>query len=143
MIASPWLVQIRQELVGEPPTLWFIAFLGLTVLLLGLDIVTGKRRRRRLHLACVACTWPVLVTTIVLAETVGKFWRFPFTPLTVHLCFAYAASGAAFLASLAGFLHLKGRIARGVHARLAWLFVGLALAATLTGIWIFTVGTRR
>jgi hypothetical protein len=128
---------------GEPPVPWLVAALAVTVALLAADAWTGKTHRRRLHVVCVLLTWPSLAVAIWLAERTGGYYHFPVLPLRIHLTFAYSASVAALVASTSGVLHLYGRVRRALHARLAWAFLMLAVAASATGTWIFAVGVPK
>jgi hypothetical protein len=128
---------------GHPPYAWFIAALVVTVMLLVLDIWTGKTGRRRAHVVLVGITIPSLATAVLLAERVGTYWTLPRVPLTIHLVFAYGASVGALVATASGVLHLFGRVPRRRHARLAWLFVVTATLAVVTGIVMFLGGTPK
>lgn len=125
---------------GAPPWTSFLVLLGVTVVFLGLDIVTGRTGRRRAHVVCVGLTVPLLATSIYFAERVGSYWSFPRTSLGVHLTFAYLATAALVVAATSGVLHITGKIARRRHAALAWVFLILAACAVGTGTWIFLVG---
>ena len=128
---------------GEAPWMGFVIALVVTVLLLALDVWSGKTARRRPHVVLACVTLVALAVAIYFAERVGSYWTFPKGPLNVHLGLAYAATILALCVALSGVLHLYGKAPRKVHAAIAWLFVAGVIAATATGVWIFTVGEPK
>ena len=129
--------------MSDAPVSEFVGVLGATLVFLGLDIWSGRTHRRRTHVVCVTITIPLLTIAVLYAEEVGSYWNFPRIPLWIHLGFAYSASVAALVAVVSGLLHIRGKIRRKSHARLAWTFVALAVCAVSTGVMIFLVGEPK
>lgn len=127
---------------GEPPYLYLGLFLGLTVLLIGIDLWTGFRGNRRVHVPFAVATVVCFGIAVWFAERVGSYWHFESTYLGIHLTAAWSGTVLALLTVLTGILHLKGRIARLWHKRMALLFVAFALIATGTAFLMFQHGER-
>jgi len=127
---------------GEPPYLFLALFLGLTVVLIGIDLWTGLRGNRRGHVPFAVSTVVCFGIAVYFAERVGTYWHFDATYLGIHLAAAWSGTTLALLTVLTGFLHLKGRIGRVWHKRMALLFVALALVATGTAFLMFQHGER-
>jgi len=127
---------------GEPPYLFLGIFLAITVVLIAIDLWTGFRGNRRLHVPFALATVVSFLCAVYFAETVGGYWRFDPTYLWIHLVFAWAGTLLAVLTVLTGVLHLKNRMGRLWHKRMALLFVVLVLLATGTAFLMFQHGER-
>ena len=127
---------------GEPPYLLLALFLGLTVVLILVDLWTGFRGNRRAHVPSAMATVASFLAAIYFAETVGGYWRFDPTYLRIHLVAAWSGTGLALLTVGTGVLHLKNRIGRLWHKRFALLFVLFVLLATGTAFLMFQHGER-
>ncbi|MCB9891378.1 MAG: hypothetical protein H6833_07015 [Planctomycetes bacterium] len=128
--------------MNAPWTEFFIA-LAATVVALGFVVWSGKTRRRKPHYVSVGFAAVGLGFAILYAERIGRLWDFPPVPLRIHLTLAYAATGMTLVAVVSGLLHAFSKISRAAHARLAWLTLACIVLATMTGIWIFTVGSPK
>ncbi len=126
------------------PSVGFPFFLTLTVVLLALDVWTGLRRRRRLHLALVATTLASLALAIVFAERLGELYDleaagriYPF-----HLAIAKLATAAYLLPIATGVRLLVAQAGtalarkRRLHLRAALFTIALTLLTALTGSWM-------
>ena len=117
-------------------TTLFVSFFGVTLVLLGIVIWTGKLAKRRWHLTFVALTVASLGTTIYFAEQLGKLYDLEsagaITP--VHLFFAKVATAAFLLPAISGILTIR-RAERVVwHRAAAYTAVVLTVIAACTGV---------
>ncbi|HHI81207.1 MAG TPA: hypothetical protein ENK02_14675 [Planctomycetes bacterium] len=128
---------------GAPPYLEMFLFLGATVLMLVLVVLAARKGKRRLHLGLALGTLPVLYGAIHYAGAMDAYWNFPKVPLRIHLSFAITATVLVFVVALSGFMHFMGWVPKKFHSRLAWIFLGFVLLASLTGGWIFLVGEPK
>ncbi|MEZ6016265.1 MAG: hypothetical protein R3F49_14190 [Planctomycetota bacterium] len=124
-----------------------VAFLGLlcaTVGFLGLAAWTGRQRRIRPHLVCVACAILGLGGAISFALQVGERYDLAAAGLItpVHLTLARVATATYLGPLITGPLVLAGRLRGRWHHRLAWLAFGLTIAATVTGAWMLLAAPR-
>lgn len=126
------------------PELVFALLLLLTVALLGATAWTGKRARRRAHLALVALTLAALGASIAAAKQLGDVYDLAsagrITP--VHLALAKVTTACYLLPLATGIATLRAPRVRAWHARAAWLVLGLTLLTTVTGAWMLLASTR-
>lgn len=124
-------------------TVGFLTFLGLTVVLLLGVLWTGYRARRRQHLPLVALTVGSLLATIYYAKQLGLEYDLEsagaITP--VHLFLAKVATGAYVLPLGTGLVTLKNPRVRKAHGRVAFVVLGLTVAALVTGAWMLLAAT--
>lgn len=116
----------------------FLAFLLLTVLLLGVTVATGRMSRVRAHLACVAMTLVSLGLTIYFAERLGESYDLESAGaiMHVHLAFAKIATLSYVLPAASGIATLRNRSHRKLHFKLAMTTLVLTVAAAVTGTWM-------
>lgn len=126
------------------PEVGFLALLAATVAALTLAAWTGRRRRIRPHLVCVACALGCLVGAIAFALEVGERYDLAaagdITP--VHLTLARVATASYLGPLVTGPLVLAGKLRGRVHHRLAWFAFAMTVAATVTGAWMLLAAPR-
>lgn len=115
------------------PAYGFIGALLLTLVCLGLAVVTGKKAKRRPHLTSVAGAVSFLVLTIYFALELGKIYDLEsagrITP--IHMAMARWNTAAYLLPVITGIRTLKNPKGRKLHGRVA-MFVLLFTVATAT-----------
>lgn len=126
-----------------PTTLPFWITFVTTVLLLVASLVTGWTRKRKAHLWFGPLTMVSLVVTIVLTEELMRSYTFPPEVLRVHLWFAKAGGLLALPVILTGLWLWKQPGARTAHKIAVYLWLVSVLAATGTGLWMFSQGVLR
>lgn len=124
-------------------TLGFWLSLLLTVAGLMATYRAGRQRRRRQHVKLAIGTVVLLVVTILFAEAMGRERDFPRDVMRIHLVFAKGAGLAVLPVAFTGLLLLRREGARRWHLGAVWLFLGLVVTATVTGVWAFTLSTPR
>lgn len=124
-------------------TLWFWVSACLAIAGLGVTYRAGRQRRRRLHVGMAIASMVALAVAIVLTELMARERDFPPEAMRVHLVFAKAAGFAVLPVVVTGVLLLRRPRVRRWHLRAVWLFLLLALAATVTGVYAFTGSVRR
>ncbi|HEX5051406.1 MAG TPA: hypothetical protein VFZ65_06510 [Planctomycetota bacterium] len=112
-----------------------------TVLLLGAALYTGSKGRRRVHLWLGPLTMVSLLVTIVLTEELASRYEFPASVLRTHLWFAKAGGLLALPVIATGIWLWRSERARAWHRACVWLWVVSVLAATGTGLWMFSQAT--
>ena len=122
----------------------FVAFLALTLVLLGVVVWSGLNARRRIHLPCVAATLLALGSTIYCAMRMGEHYDLAaagaITP--VHLWLAKGTT-LAYLAPLAtGVLTLRDPSWRPRHRVCAFTVLALTVATAITGTWMLLAAER-
>lgn len=130
-------------MAAMPPAVSFWIALAVTVGLIVASLVTGLRRRRRLHLWLGPLTIVMLVVTVVLTEQLASRYDFPADVKAVHMPCAKVGGLMALPVVLTGLWLWRSPRARRWHrlAVYAWLLAVLVAAAT--GIWMFAHGTLR
>ena len=122
----------------------FVAFLALTLVLLGSVVATGLRARRRAHLTLVALTVLALGTTIFFAEKMGKHYDLAsagaITP--VHLTLAKLTTLAYLAPLFTGLRTLKDATWRPRHRACAFTVLGMTVATAITGTWMLLAAQR-
>ena len=125
------------------PTLPFwIAFVA-TVLLLAASLVTGLTHRRRLHIWLGPLTMLSLTVAIVLTEQLMKRYEFPAETLRMHLWFAKAGGLLALPVIGTGLWLVRSERARRWHRIAVLVWILSVLAATGTGLYLFSLGTVK
>jgi len=126
------------------PLVGFLCFLLLTVALLGGVVLTGRAKRRRVHVPLVAATLVSLGTTIFFAERVGRLFDLDsagvITP--IHLALAKLTTFAYLLPLVTGIWTTRRPAMFRWHRRFAYAVVALTLATAATGTWML-LGARR
>ncbi len=116
----------------------FVAFLGLTLALLGGVVFTGRRAKRRAHLVFVGLALAALGTTIFFAEKLGDHYDLDAAGFVkpLHLTIAKFTT-LAYLAPLClGFLTTRNRKWFRWHKRAAYLVLALTGLTSITGTWM-------
>ena len=126
-----------------PTTLPFWISFVTTVLLLVASLVTGWTNRRRVHLWFGPLTMVSLVVTVWLTEQLVRRYEFPPDVLRTHLWFAKAGGMLALPVIVTGVWLWKRPRARVWHKVAVYVWLVSVLAATGTGIWMFTQGTPK
>ncbi|MBK7974612.1 MAG: hypothetical protein IPK07_15470 [Deltaproteobacteria bacterium] len=127
----------------------FVTFwvaLGATVALLGVDLYTGLTGKRAAHVASVLLTVVGLVTAIVLAVKLGSDVTFHPGIQLVHRTLARSVVVLLLpIAASGGLILLRDSArARPFHRRAAFVLVAVAVAALITGVWMYgTAAPRR
>ena len=128
---------------SPPSTVPFWIFFVLTVGLMVTALVTGFLRRRRLHLWVGPLTMVALGVTIKLTEELMGRYTFPQDVLRTHLVFAKAGGLLALPVIVTGIWLWRSEKARRWHKVAVWIWLASVLAATGTGLWMFSQGMPR
>lgn len=123
-------------------TCFWISF-AVTLLLVTGTVVSGLRRRRRVHLVCALSAVSSLVLTIVLAERMGATRRFPAAEMRVHLWFAKSAALMVLPVALSGLALWRRPRWRPLHRAAVVLFLLLTVIASGTGVWVYGLSTPK
>lgn len=123
----------------EPITLAFWISFPVTLLLLVAALVTGLTRKRKVHLVLGPLALVSLTIAIVLAVLMGKTRVFPPEEMRIHRMIATTAGVLAILVALTGIRLVYSPRARLAHKIVVFVFMVAALAASGTGIWVFTL----
>lgn len=122
----------------------FLLVFGATLALLGADLATGLTGRRRAHLVCVAFTVAGLAGSVVLAISFGRAYVFQPIIHGIHRTLATSVVVLVLPMLATGLTILAGRAgARPLHRRFAFLLLGVAVAATLTGVAMKRTATLK
>lgn len=124
----------------------WVLFLSSVVVLVSLlvaDVMTGLRGARKAHLILVSCTIPTLLFAIYEADSVGRYYTFGRTILTIHLTLAKSATLAVIPVAGSGIWLLRTGRCRRVHFWIVMGFLALAAAASVTGALLFTDATPK
>lgn len=124
-------------------TLWFLISASLAIVGLGVTYRAGRQRRRRLHVGMAIVSVAALAVAIVFTELMAREREFPRDAMRVHLVFANAAAVAVLPVVVTGVLLLRRPRVRRWHLRAVWLFLLLAVAATVTGVYAFAGSVPR
>jgi len=126
------------------PEQGFLGFLALTLVLLGLVVLTGLRARRRVHLLCVSLALGALGVTIWFAEQVGEHYDLEaagwITP--VHLALAKGTTLLYLLPLVSGVLTWRDARWKPWHRRFAFSVLGLTVLTAVTGTWMLLAAER-
>ncbi len=138
----------RRALVGHdrghmPSTVPFWIVLSVTVLLIGMSLVTGFRRKRKAHLWLGPLTIVAMTIAILLTEQLVRNYEFPPGELAIHLVFAKAGGLLAIPVAITGIWLWRSEKARVWHRVLVFVWLASVLTATGTGLWMFAHGTLK
>lgn len=122
-------------------TALFVLNLAVTVVLLGLTVLTGRRGRRAVHYCAAVLTLLALAGAIVQAELYGRAYEFPALRLRVHLGFAFASLACIPWVVITGLRLRASPRARPGHRRAVTSFITLTVAAILTAVWMMLAAT--
>lgn len=126
-----------------PPALAFWISLAITVAFMVTTLVTGLRRRRRLHLWLGPLTMVSLTITIVLTEQLMARYTFPEHVRAIHLPCAKAGGLLGLPVVLTGLAYWRWPAARFWHQFAVYLWLTAVVVATGTGLWMFCTGTLK
>ncbi len=118
------------------PALSFVLALAVTLVLLTCVVVTGLRKRRRVHITCVVLALASLAATIWRAERLGEHYDLESAGriTEIHLMLAKLSVCAYLLPVASGLLSLRRPRLVTWHGRLAFLARGLTIASAVTGV---------
>jgi len=123
-------------------TVFWVCF-SLTLLALFVAFGAGLRRARRLHLVTAPLSLVLLTVTVLLTEALVAARDFPPDAMDTHLPLAKTAGGLALVVAVTGvYLWRTGR-GRRCHFWCVVAFMLCAVAATVTGLWAFSLSTVR
>ena len=122
----------------------FVAFLTLTLVLLGGAVVEGRRARRKRHLTFVALAIASLGVTIFLAEKLGEHYDLDAAGAIkpVHLAIAKFTTVAYAVPLVLGFLTTRDRKWFRWHRRAAYTVLVLTVLTSVTGTWMLLAAER-
>jgi hypothetical protein len=123
----------------------FVAFLAITVLLLGGVVVTGMQKRRPVHLVLVFLALVSLGTTIVFAERLGTHFDLESAGAIypIHLFVAKATTAAYLLPIVTGIATIRNVDRLRWHRRAAWSVLALTLLTAVTGSWMLLAAETK
>lgn len=126
------------------PERGFVAFLGLTLVLLAAVVWTGLRARRRVHLPCVAATLAALGITIFYAEQMGEHYDLASAGLItpIHLWLAKLTTLLYLAPLVSGVLTIRDARWRPRHRVVAFVVLALTVATAVTGTWMLLAAER-
>lgn len=122
---------------------WFIATVLVLVAAVVATLVTGKRGRRKPHFVAASLAIVVLVAAIVQAEAIGNHYVFGEPLFSIHMFFAYAASCSVLPVVGTGIYLARRHRGRRLHVVAIVVFLALVVAATGTGVLMFTDSNPR
>jgi len=116
-------------------TIGFLLSLALTLVALGVTVVSGFKARRKVHLPAVATSVVLLLVTIYYAEQLGTLYDLETAGVIkpIHLFFAKLTAPAYLLPIVSGFRTLKRPSNRSLHRKLAFLILALTVISAATG----------
>ena len=117
------------------PTIGFIGSLVLTLVCLGVAVVTGYKAKRKVHLSSVTGAVILLVLTIYYAIELGELYDLHYDSMItiVHLNVAKVNTAAYLLPVITGLRTLKDPAGRKLHGRVAWSVLILTVFTAVTG----------
>lgn len=126
-----------------PSTVPFWIALVVTVLMIVMSLITGFRRKRKVHLWLGPLTLVAMAIAIVLTEQLMSNYTFPDDELAIHLVFAKAGGLLAIPVALTGLWLWRTEKARLWHRVSVFVWLAAVLTATGTGLWMFALGTLK
>lgn len=114
-----------------------------TLAALGAALWSGLTARRRWHLWLGPLGLLSLAVTILLAERLARQRDFPPDVLRIHLFFAQAGALLALPVVVTGLALARNPRWRRWHRSAVIVFALVAVAATGTGIWMFSLSTPK
>ena len=124
-------------------TLLFWSAFVATVLLIVASLVSGYRKKRRVHLVTGPLTLVALAFAVIETEALLRQYDFPREALDTHLIFAKAGGLLALPVIATGIWLWRNPRARSWHRLAVWLWLISVLTATGTGLWIFDLATPK
>lgn len=113
----------------------FLVFLVVTLALLALAVVTGRRAFRRRHLTCVVLAFASLGATIYFAEKLGHGYDLESAGdlYTFHLTIAKTTVAIYLLPLVTGIATLRRPRWRKLHGKVAWIVILATLVTAVSG----------
>jgi hypothetical protein len=121
---------------------FWLAFVA-TLVALVVALLSGLLRKRRVHLVAGPLTIALLVVAVILTEELVAHFVFPPAEMRIHLTFAIAAGCLALAVAASGGALVWLPKLRRLHRYCVFAFVVMALLATGTGIWVFSIATPK
>lgn len=122
-------------------TVMLLLFLGLTVAAIVVTLILGLKKRRRAHLVSAITTTVLLAVTVVFALLLGRVRDFPPDQMAIHKIFSHSATYTFLAVVLTGVMLWNAPGWRWVHRTCIALFLLATLAATCTGLWVYSLST--
>jgi CDP-diglyceride synthetase len=121
-------------------TTLFLIGLCLTAAAMALTVVSGVKRRRRVHLARAISTVVLLAVTVVFAYLMGRYERsLPEREMGIHRIFSMTVAGVLPFVAITGIMLWRD----GRWRRLHQICVGVLLIGTVcalaTGLWVLSL----
>jgi hypothetical protein len=127
---------------GNATTLFWV-FFSLTLLGLAAAMVTGLRGPRRVHLVLGPACVVLLTLTIVEAERMTGNRSFPRDEMAIHLWFAKTAAALMLPVIVTGVVLWRTARWRRAHFWCVIAFLVMAVTASGTGIWVYSMSTPK
>ena len=127
---------------GNATTLFWI-FFSLTLIGLAVTLITGLLAQRRLHLVLGPTCVVLLVVTIVMAERMTANRSFPPHEMAIHLWFAKTAAALMLPVIVTGLVLWRTARWRRLHFWCVVAFLVMAVTASGTGVWVFSLSTPK
>ena len=124
-------------------TALFWVFFSLTLLGLAAAMVTGLRGKRRLHLVLAPVCVVLLTVTIVEAERMTGNRSFPPHEMSIHLWFAKTAAALMLPVIVTGLVLWRTARWRRIHFWCVLAFLVMAVTASGTGVWVYSLSTPK
>jgi hypothetical protein len=124
-------------------TVWFWIVFPITLVMLSGALWTGRTKRRRVHLRLAPLSMVFLAVSIFFAVRMGQLRNFPPDEMRIHRAIAVTAALLALPVILSGVALFRSPSWRRVHRIAVTLFLVAALAASATGVWVFSLSTAR
>lgn len=125
-------------------TAGFPLFLALTLLFLGLVVITGLKARRKFHITFVLCAITSLGVTIHYALALGKLYDLAsagiITP--IHLTLAKITTALYLLPITTGLRTIFAPKTRRLHRKLAFLVLSMTVVTAITGTAMILMSKR-
>jgi len=106
-------------------------------------LTSGRMRWRRLHLFAGPATMLALAVAVVFTEQLVRSFTFPAEEMRIHLFCAKSAGFLALPVIVTGVFLWRWPRLRKLHLVCVLTFVGMALVATATGVWVFSLATPK
>ena len=113
----------------------------LTVVALVATLIAGLKKQRRAHVFRAVTTVVLLVVTIVFAFLLGKVRDFPPEEMAIHKIFSRTGAYMVIPVAFTGAMLWRGPAWRWVHRACVAIFLLAVLAASGTGIWVFSLSS--
>lgn len=122
----------------------FLLFLALTLVALGVTVISGFKARRKIHIPAVAVSVVLLLITIYYAEQLGTQYDLESAGAIyqVHLFFAYTSTPAYLLPIVTGLRTLKRPATLRWHKRCAFFVLLMTVLSAGTGTAMVLMADR-